>query len=265
QQYIGIPSNSVGYLNAIKLGFTRSNNIVKTFRHAIALDEHRVKFKQNDWKGLIKETEVPKPAYRPHQKVPRVITDVEEVWFAGCHCDIGGGSVPNGTRPNLAHTPLRWMIRECFKAKTGMIFDEQAVRDCLSLPPSTSATIAVVEPQSWGAYLKSWIPFISPSSNPGVLQVPNNTEEQLDAIDALAPAFDQISLKPPIWSAMKNLPLKKERKDENGVWVEIHERHLSVGRTIPPPEEQRGGKIKVHRTVRLRMESTFESGERKGT
>lgn len=37
--------------------------------------------------------------------------------------DVGGGSVPNGTRYSLARIPLRWMIRECFKCDTGIIFD----------------------------------------------------------------------------------------------------------------------------------------------
>ncbi|PSR73063.1 hypothetical protein PHLCEN_2v11085 [Hermanssonia centrifuga] len=49
-------------------------------------------------------------------------TDVLEVWFAGCHCDVGGGSVPNNTPHNLARIPLRWMIRQCFLAKTGIRF-----------------------------------------------------------------------------------------------------------------------------------------------
>ncbi|OJA19283.1 hypothetical protein AZE42_04488 [Rhizopogon vesiculosus] len=48
--------------------------------------------------------------------------DVEEVWFAGCHCDVGGGSVKNDIRNSLARIPLRWMIRECFKAELDILF-----------------------------------------------------------------------------------------------------------------------------------------------
>ena len=77
--------NSVGIAHAIRLGFTKTNDIVRTFRHAIALDEHRVEFKQNNWSG---PPEVPDSADRPKSKEPRVKTDVEEVWFAGCHCGI---------------------------------------------------------------------------------------------------------------------------------------------------------------------------------
>jgi hypothetical protein len=49
-------------------------------------------------------------------------TNVREVWFAGCHCDVGGGSVKNGTRHSLARIPLRWMIRQTFLAGTGIQF-----------------------------------------------------------------------------------------------------------------------------------------------
>lgn len=37
--------------------------------------------------------------------------------------DVGGGSVKNDTPNALARIPLRWMIRECFRCKTGIIFD----------------------------------------------------------------------------------------------------------------------------------------------
>lgn len=39
-----------------------------------------------------------------------------------CCADVGGGSVENGTRHTLARIPLRWMIRQCFLANTGIRF-----------------------------------------------------------------------------------------------------------------------------------------------
>ena len=67
----------------IKLGFTGTNDIVRTFRHAIALDEHRSKFKQSGWSG---PPVVTPDTMKWEGKGPRVETDVQEVWFAGCHC-----------------------------------------------------------------------------------------------------------------------------------------------------------------------------------
>ncbi|KAE9403560.1 hypothetical protein BT96DRAFT_854734 [Gymnopus androsaceus JB14] len=268
--------NSVGYARAIKLSFTRTNDIVRTFRHAIALDEHRFKFKQNNWSGPPKE--VPDSADRPNSKEPRCKTNVEEVWFAGCHCDIGGGSVPNGTRPNLAHISLRWMIRECFRMNSSILFIEKGVKvigiDPSSIYPivkprpeissfsSGSSDITVVERQTWGDYFYSWVPFTSKPELKTLL-VPTQSEEELDAIDALAPAYDQLTLHPGKWSAMEDLKLKKWQPKDGG-FVEVNEPHESHGRTIPPHFYSHGGKIKVHRTVQLRMEAKFKNGKEKG-
>lgn len=48
--------------------------------------------------------------------------DIEEVWFPGCHADIGGGwGLADGEEYSLSHGPLVWMIRETQKA--GLFFD----------------------------------------------------------------------------------------------------------------------------------------------
>jgi len=48
--------------------------------------------------------------------------DTEEVWFPGCHADIGGGwSLADGEQHPLSHGPLVWMVREAQKA--GLRFD----------------------------------------------------------------------------------------------------------------------------------------------
>ncbi|EEC00075.1 hypothetical protein MPER_00063, partial [Moniliophthora perniciosa FA553] len=75
------------------------------FRHALAIDERRVKFLPEFANGGSgphpKETEST-PSEMPHTK---------EVWFIGTHSDIGGGNIENKT----LHTngpALRWMTRE---------------------------------------------------------------------------------------------------------------------------------------------------------
>lgn len=48
--------------------------------------------------------------------------DIEEVWFAGGHADIGGGwSKSDGEEWMLSHAPLVWMVNEATKA--GLVFD----------------------------------------------------------------------------------------------------------------------------------------------
>jgi Uncharacterized alpha/beta hydrolase domain (DUF2235) len=81
----------------VGLPFAASDTFIRYFRHAISLDECRAKFKANfyhlrrrdDEKG-IKFGEMPRSNHQhPKSKMegdygPRV-TDVLEVWFAGCH------------------------------------------------------------------------------------------------------------------------------------------------------------------------------------
>ncbi|KAG8856463.1 hypothetical protein FRB96_006429 [Tulasnella sp. 330] len=155
---------SVGVLSK-HLPFTSSNHIIKTFRHAMALDEHRAKFKPNPWHRTAPTAEATtkdpesgtavaiKPlrpnalraleeavehSFHGNKKLQdikkkeilsasedqdgvdvdadvepgRMPTDVREVWFAGCHADVGGGSVENNTKNTLANPSLKWMINE---------------------------------------------------------------------------------------------------------------------------------------------------------
>jgi len=56
-------------------------------------------------------------------------TNVKEVWFMGCHADVGGGAVPNSERHMLSRIPLRWMIRQCFECETGILFTTAALAE----------------------------------------------------------------------------------------------------------------------------------------
>ena len=79
--------------------FTENNPDVDIVRHAVALDERRVYFVQNLW-GIV-------PA------------DLEQVWFAGVHCDVGGGYPED--KSGLSAIALQWMVGKAEAA--GLIFD----------------------------------------------------------------------------------------------------------------------------------------------
>ncbi|PHH66009.1 hypothetical protein CDD81_534 [Ophiocordyceps australis] len=51
--------------------------------------------------------------------------DIDEVWFAGGHGDVGGGWEALDDRKSASHVPLSWMIREAIKA--GLDFDMEKV------------------------------------------------------------------------------------------------------------------------------------------
>ncbi|CAE6419796.1 unnamed protein product, partial [Rhizoctonia solani] len=190
--------NSVGLISH-ELPFAKSNYVVRYFRHAVALDERRSKFKDNLWDrtsdqdaalaaplpdGYVSKrrrerlrkmsmdvrqptllgygtamvgtstTEKSEKANRSSRhrhfkgqkdsvahaiggkRVQRAETDVEEVWFAGAHTDVGGGSVKNGERYSLARISLRWMVRQCFKCDTGIMFHSNLLED-IGLSPET--------------------------------------------------------------------------------------------------------------------------------
>ena len=54
----------------------------------------------------------------------RAKQDIEEVWFPGCHADLGGGwPLEPGEDSALSHCPLVWMVREAQRA--GLEFDSE--------------------------------------------------------------------------------------------------------------------------------------------
>ena len=83
----------------------RHNPIVLKVRHALALNEKRSWFIPTSWGGIdgddLEQLGV--------EDDPRYgCQDVQEVWFRGCHSDVGGGD----KELNSAVISLRWMLRE---------------------------------------------------------------------------------------------------------------------------------------------------------
>jgi uncharacterized protein (DUF2235 family) len=87
------------------LPYTRTNPSVQVFRHAMAIDEHRRMFRLNRWVSPQKFVANPFDTAAPPQE-----QDIKQVWFAGVHCDAGGG-YPE-TESGLSKFPLSWMIDE---------------------------------------------------------------------------------------------------------------------------------------------------------
>ncbi|KAF9076955.1 hypothetical protein BDP27DRAFT_1414085 [Rhodocollybia butyracea] len=307
-EFVGVfdTVSSIGIISRT-LPFTTSNNLIKTFRHALSLDEHRAKFRPKfaghsiikspsdhpqedddsgtyDYKHAHRFNHHPRSTFEQrYWKDPNQNTDIEEVWFAGCHCDVGGGSVSNRETTNLARIPLRWMIRECFKTNTGILFRGDRLRD-LGLDPDAlwhdPNTRPPPIPVSSSAYIR---PMLPPPPK-GTKHVITKTEEELELDDALSPKYDQLKLARPWW-ILEVCPVrhqfhmgKTEGKDQNCkprlldliCWkVKDHdskekdqgdsegdlktkvEFNLGRGRKIPV---QSNG-IKIHRSVKMRMEA----------
>jgi uncharacterized protein (DUF2235 family)/membrane protease YdiL (CAAX protease family) len=134
------------YLPSLQtLPFTRTNPSVRTFRHAISIDEKRRLFRLNHWKD-------PQP-FRPDPGAKDVVQpqDIRQTWFAGVHSDVGGG-YPE-TQSALSKYPLLWMIEEARERDstgqaTGLAFDDRMV-DRLALgvnPPGADYLYVAPDP-----------------------------------------------------------------------------------------------------------------------
>jgi uncharacterized protein (DUF2235 family) len=111
----------------------RFNPSVDIVRHALALEERRAMYAPTTWGGTDGDRRgTPAGLFRPAMP-PRAIAagqDVKEVWFEGCHSDVGGGRPePDGS---LYKHSLEWMIREAYEA--GLQIDDQELERLLSEP-----------------------------------------------------------------------------------------------------------------------------------
>ena len=98
------------WLTTTQKAYTNENDRVKIVRHAVAIDERRTYFQPSLWE--------PGQRYEfwsgDDRRFVTIAQDFEEVWFAGCHGDVGGG-YPDG-RSGLAKIPLEWLYREAVAA-----------------------------------------------------------------------------------------------------------------------------------------------------
>ncbi|KAF8812681.1 hypothetical protein BYT27DRAFT_7182384 [Phlegmacium glaucopus] len=295
--------NSVGLIPR-RLPFTTSNTVVCTFRHALALDERRARFKANLWNRPRREEELlsisdqkllehdhkstssPK-SHHKHTHTLRVLeniygkdrrapTDVDEVWFAGCHCDVGGGSIENGVKPCLARIPLRWMIRECFKTNSGIIFHTDGMKE-IGLDPASLIPSAHPRPPAIAIDTSPGSPkvFISEipkkhvksaatcslmdEKNPTASEEESQqTEEDAEFADSLAPIYDQLSLKW-YWWILELAPMKHRFQAKDNQWKWTFSWNLGSGRYIP---RQSSSGVRVHRSVKTRLDAEYEDGKK---
>jgi hypothetical protein len=94
-----------------------------------------------------------------------------------------------------------------------------------------------------------------PDSNQLVPSLP--TEEELELADALQPIYDRLSLSRGWW-ILEILPV---RQADNDRWVWKMKVNLGKGRYIPGMRMPDVG-VKVHRSVKMRMEAQYPDGKR---
>jgi uncharacterized protein (DUF2235 family) len=126
---------SYGGLSPVMLPHLRHNPSVKTVRHALALNERRAWFEVTTWGWLDSDRERAAASSRLSDAEIQAIQqqDTVEVWFSGCHADVGGGAHRGGAIDPTAEIALRWMLGE---AKQKGLLLNQAGHEVLAVPPS---------------------------------------------------------------------------------------------------------------------------------
>ncbi|KAJ7686775.1 hypothetical protein B0H17DRAFT_939989, partial [Mycena rosella] len=107
--------SSVGLIRQKPLPLTSSAEHICIFRHALALDERRVKFLPEYVDGGNSNSSPENGLARNASMMIGRVTNTKEVWFAGTHSDIGGG-LKNNLDLNLSSVPLLWMENEAASA-----------------------------------------------------------------------------------------------------------------------------------------------------
>jgi len=115
---LGIPLRGLRWLTRRKVQFhdTELSKVVQTACHALAIDEHRHPFLPTLW------LEKPKPNQT-----------VEQVWFPGCHSDVGGGYAET----DLSDVTLQWMLGKASAAGLQLDAEVIAARPLAPKPTGT--------------------------------------------------------------------------------------------------------------------------------
>ncbi|KIO29790.1 hypothetical protein M407DRAFT_21039 [Tulasnella calospora MUT 4182] len=306
------------------LPFTDSNTIIRRFRHALALDEHRVEFMPNPWHNPSKDPNaakhdpdsgtavigtahesklpgtvrgwlsLPKTVFRTifmlgpvdaggddtldndteddfeyHLGVP---TDVQEVWFAGCHSDVGGGSTVNNDIHTLANPSLKWMVSEVLKHAPYVLFRPDAFTydRAFSTLTVTKTDLAPKParpriPSTFRRATKDASP--SPASSPlppaTAATAGSSTLNGMDVeedeqtvvaveqtepdVDANAPKHDQL-VKKPVWLVLEYIPIFQYYQDGEGTW------HWRFRWNARRPREIYDSTPNFHASVKLRKD-----------
>lgn len=111
---------SYGGLRPVILPHLRHNPTVSTVRHALALDERRAWFKPTTWGRLDSDRDSAMTRLSADDRELVEQQDILEVWFSGCHSDIGGGGIEHAGTARIA---LRWMLAEAAAPDVGLLLE----------------------------------------------------------------------------------------------------------------------------------------------
>lgn len=119
---LGLPGAVGAVLNGTRFAYhdIDLNSKIENAFHALAIDEERVPFEPSIW-----------------QRAKDWTGHLEQTWFCGVHCNVGGGYSPDG----LANEALHWMVEKA--ENCGLEFDKNYLdyfRPCFNSNSNDSMT-----------------------------------------------------------------------------------------------------------------------------
>ena len=166
---LGVPGIFFSGVNQKKYGFldTSLHPCIKHGYHAVSIDERRGPFLPTLWTN-------------PDNSPLANNDQVEQVWFPGVHCDVGGSYKESG----LADITLSWMLQKA--QKHGLVLSPEAV--AMNLNPSPDC-IGGMAHDEW-----KLVPWGIPEHRkiPSVATISNTVQSRLDNSADYAPSNVQL-------------------------------------------------------------------------
>ncbi|KAM7192038.1 Uncharacterized alpha/beta hydrolase domain (DUF2235) domain containing protein [Naviculisporaceae sp. PSN 640] len=235
-QFLGLfdAVNSIAKFQVDTEGIPHSRFI----RHAVSIDERRVKFQPVLFRPAMHQPRPrPSPA-DPEQLVhddSELGTDIQEVWFPGGHADIGGGwKLGEGEEWPLSHAPLVWMVQEAQRA--GLRFE--SARLC------QGQCLIEREESDQSKYDRAPLEALRLSATKGLIHDRLKFGQGLPLTSVL------------LWRLMEYLPLARMNLRPDGSWILVH-LPLPCGEVRDIPQD---AEIHVSAIRRMQFDSQYRPG-----
>ncbi|KAH9947603.1 hypothetical protein B0H21DRAFT_708357 [Amylocystis lapponica] len=124
-------------------------------------------------------------------------TDVREVWFSGCHSDVGGSTTGTQTSGSLSDISFRWMVDQIRKSNCGILLEDNELHKMGISNYNSHAPIS--------------------SASPSL---------------AHAPIRDQLKIRP-LWWVLEVIPLRHTYQESDGRWVKRWSINRGRDRVLP--------------------------------
>ncbi|KAK9851281.1 hypothetical protein MYU51_011041 [Penicillium brevicompactum] len=253
----------------------------KTIRHAVSIDERRIKFRpvllgireEQPPPPLKAKKETPEPDspdddvetasgppilpeipnvsnHNHNQNIKLVdenMQDIEEMWFPGGHADIGGGwRLEDGEAWPLSHAPLVWMIGEARNA--GLRLDPWKMKHLECIPECSEDEVSVDQnekghemPNDMSGFQKDFVNAIQIGGMKGRIH------------DLLEYGWGHSITSVLSWRLMEYMPLRRMEVQPDGKWKAVRwPPPLGQSRDIP-----NDARIHVSAIQRMRCDASY--------